>query len=230
MIKKRLDAIIKRKLDVIDVSDLPDRTKIRKEGYRMADDAAFSAYVSSYMSSMGLIGMDQMLTFPSMRDMKREYSDLKRLHAILPDNTPEPVVLVKDKRIDKDYVRGYILNTYGSLPIRETLDSVFGGRTTADYHARGAFAGYVMDQLRQIRSALEERGEYTNLPSWAFDASKIYITPKNKVMLLASTEDSLVFDKKDRKTANKTFEKTLKYLTKIKEKSEAKAKRMPYTE
>jgi hypothetical protein len=195
----------------IKMTDLRENFDLKGKGYIIIDEVAFNNYMSSYISTITGNPQHQVLLFK--RDLEGEYNSMKKLNKLLPEHVPEPVAMILDGAKSREYLRGYLLKSDDSTPIREALYIKRKDRTPDMYKEKARIIDSVVEQLKSIKNIHEANGEYNRLPLWTFDADNLRLTSNRKVLLLASN-DNISFLDKDKIHIDKSLDKTIHYLNK----------------
>jgi hypothetical protein len=217
----KLEELIRQSNDkkkYIDIASLPGKPEMNDAGYHFVDENEYIITTAAYMSLFHPESTDFAQSMVLKRDFEYEFKNLDKINRVIPENSVKPIALVYDNSVSKDYIRGYLTETNGKITnLKDYIN--LKEEKNADLSA-----GDILDietQLTTLADKLKTSGMYNRLPDSTFSIKDIYITEKNKVVLM-NMNYLMDFSDKNPKSLDKELKNTIKYLDK------AKSKRLYY--
>lgn len=194
----------------INVTSLPNKTEMENQGYHFVDEKEYIINVESYMSIFHPIDSDLVYCMILKRNFENEFKKLGEINKIIPENSVKPIALVYDDSISKNYIRGYITKTDGKVV---SLKNYLALEKKNNLGIKNIID--IENQLYASVNKLKSTKMYNKLPEGTLSLDNLYVTEKNKVVLM-NTNYLLDFSDKNTKYLDKELQKTIKYLEKLK--------------
>ncbi len=217
----KLEELIRQNNDkrkYIDVASLPGKSKMNKIGYHFVDEKGYIITTTAYLSLFHPESADFAQSMVVKRDFEYEFENLEKINGIIPENSVKPIALVYDNSVSKNYICGYLTETNGKITnikdyinLKEDRNMNLSANDIID----------IENQLTTLADKLKTADMYNKLPKGTFSIKNIYITEKNKVILM-NMNYLMDFSDKNPKDLDRELKNTIKYLDK------AKVKRLHY--
>ncbi len=213
---RNLEELIRESNDkrkYIGIASLTGKSNMDNNGYHFIDEKEYIAITAGNLSVFHpeITSFAQYMVFK--RDFEYEFKNLDKINKIIPENSVKPIALVYDNSISKNYIRGYITKTNGKIT---NLKDYLKEKRNVDLSADQILD--IKNQLITAKEKLKKADIYNRLPESTFSIKDIYITEKNKVVLM-NMNYLLDFSVKNTKGLDKELKNTIKYLDKTKVKN-----------
>ncbi|MCW1295225.1 MAG: hypothetical protein QXD02_04425 [Candidatus Parvarchaeum sp.] len=219
MENSKLEELIKQDskgIGYVNFASMPGKIELEKEGYHFVDEKDYIMKVESYISVFHPNNPDLAHCMVLKRNFENEFEKLGEINKIIPENSVKPIALVYDNSISNNYIRGYLTKTDGELYKlksylkleKEKVKDIGSDNITKTVTD-------IENQLSESVNKLKVSKMYNKLPRGALSLDNIYVTEKNKVILL-NTNYFMGFSDKDPRYLDKELQKTIKYLEKKK--------------
>lgn len=196
----------------VNFEELPDLKCLKENGYNFIDEKTYLIEKAAYLSGINNIDFMLAINYIPRKNFIEEYNNLTKINKTIPKNSVKPLVLVYDNSIKKDYIRGYITKSSSETTnLKKYLQEGLDGKIYFDIEMIMSLER----QLEHISNKLKKEDIYNSMPSTAFDIENIDVD-KNNCIVLMNMNHHLSFNKSNGKVNDNELKKTIKYLTKIK--------------
>ncbi|MGC8533712.1 MAG: hypothetical protein ACP5MV_03755 [Candidatus Parvarchaeum sp.] len=192
----------------VNIKSLPNRTELENQGYHFIDEKAYITEISAFISMSYPETVDFAPYLVMKRNFKHEFEELGKINEIIPENSVKPIALVYDDSISKNYIRGYITKIDGRVtPLKNYL--------TLEKKINSGIENIIdiENQLYASVNKLKSAKIYSKLPEGTLSLDNIYVTEKNKVVLM-NLNYFLDFSDKNPKYLDKELKRTIRYIEK----------------
>ncbi|MCL4397142.1 hypothetical protein M1494_02235 [Candidatus Parvarchaeota archaeon] len=217
MENNKLEELIKQDdggIRSVNFASMPHKNELEEQGYHFVDENEYIAKTEAYISLFHPNTSDLAHHLILKRNFENEFEKLEEINSIIPENSVKPIAMVYDNSISKGYVRGYITKTDGRLTTLKDYLTLEKERTE-DFNASNITN--IESQLSASVDKLKASKMYNKLPRGTLSLDNIYVTEKNKVVLM-NMNYFMGFSDKHPKHLDKELKKTIKYLEKTKNK------------